>query len=87
LDKQVVGFGRLRPPFSPLKDKKRQIAGWGESANFVNNVINNACMERTNSKKFYFPPVIRLIPVLQENTFCGSPLPGGNEDIGYDDEW
>ena len=40
-----------------------------------------------DTKVAYLPPEIRLIPVFQENAICGSPIPGGNEDIGYDDEW
>lgn len=39
------------------------------------------------SKEQYNPPKVRIIPILMENALCGSPLPGGNEDIGYDDEW
>lgn len=35
----------------------------------------------------YQSPALRIIPVQVENAVCGSPLPGGNEDIGYDDEW
>lgn len=38
-----------------------------------------------DTKTAYLPPEIRLIPIKQENAVCGSPLPGGNEDIGYDD--
>lgn len=33
----------------------------------------------------YKTPVIHVIPVMQENALCGSPVPGGNEDVGYDD--
>lgn len=39
------------------------------------------------SKDYYYPPKVRIIPLSMENAVCGSPLPGGNEDIGYDDEW
>ena len=35
--------------------------------------------------KEYLPPVTRCVPLAIENALCGSPLPGGNEDIGYDD--
>lgn len=35
----------------------------------------------------YQSPVLHIIPVQVENAVCGSPFPGGNEDIGYDDEW
>jgi hypothetical protein len=34
----------------------------------------------------YLTPSLRLIVFNLENAVCGSPLPGGNEDIGYD-EW
>ncbi len=33
----------------------------------------------------YLPPKVREIPLSMENAVCGSPLPGGNEDIGYED--
>lgn len=33
----------------------------------------------------YIPPIVRIIPLTLENTLCGSPLPGGNEDIDYED--
>ena len=39
------------------------------------------------SKDYYYPPTVRIIPLSMENAVCGSPIPGGNEDIGYDDEW
>ncbi len=35
--------------------------------------------------KVYLPPVTRSVPLALGNAVCGSPLPGGNEDIGYDD--
>ena len=33
----------------------------------------------------YVSPALRIIPVISEDAICGSPLPGGNEDIGYED--
>ncbi|MBQ6761524.1 MAG: hypothetical protein IJP49_02110 [Bacteroidales bacterium] len=33
----------------------------------------------------YLSPVLRVIPVRIENAICESPVPGGNEDIGYED--
>ena len=33
----------------------------------------------------YLSPVLRVIPVSIENAICESPVPGGNEDIGYED--
>lgn len=44
-------------------------------------------METLIETKTYYPPEVREIPLSMENAICGSPLPGGNEDIGYDDEW
>ncbi len=41
-------------------------------------------MKQEESKE-YRPPVIRLIPLALEDALCGSPIPGGNEDIGYED--
>ena len=41
-------------------------------------------MKQDESKE-YQPPVIRWIPLVLENALCGSPLPGGNEDIDYED--
>ena len=35
--------------------------------------------------KDYLPPATRIVPLILENALCGSPLPGGNEDIGYED--
>ena len=37
------------------------------------------------SRQEYLSPALRVIPVCPENAVCGSPLPGSNEDIGYDD--
>ena len=36
-------------------------------------------------KAVYETPSMREVPLRLENALCGSPLPGGNEDIGYDD--
>ena len=33
----------------------------------------------------YQTPALRIIPVCAENAICDSPIPGGNEDIGYED--
>ena len=38
-------------------------------------------------KETYKTPRVRIIPLLTEKAFCGSSVPGGNEDVGYDDEW
>lgn len=35
-------------------------------------------------QKEYVTPVIRIIPLRTESGIC-SPLPGGSEDIGYED--
>jgi hypothetical protein len=39
----------------------------------------------TKKKAVYVTPSGREVPLRLENALCGSPLPGGNEDIGYDD--
>ena len=36
-------------------------------------------------KKTYQTPSLRLIEMNLEDNLCGSSVPGGNEDIGYDD--
>ena len=33
----------------------------------------------------YVSPAVRIITLDVDNVICGSPLPGGNEDIGYED--
>lgn len=33
----------------------------------------------------YIPPTLRIIPLIPENAICDSTIPGGNEDIGYED--
>jgi len=33
----------------------------------------------------YQAPALRIIPVHVENAICDSMIPGGNEDIGYED--
>ena len=41
-----------------------------------------------NAKKTrleYQSPTLRILPVRIENAICESPVPGGNEDIGYED--
>lgn len=38
-------------------------------------------------KGIYSAPSLRLLEMNLEKIICGSPVPGGNEDIGYDDEW
>ena len=35
----------------------------------------------------YQSPSLRLIDINLETSVCSDPLPGGNEDVGYDDEW
>jgi len=35
--------------------------------------------------KDYQSPTLRIIPIISEDAICGSTLPGGNEDIGYED--
>ena len=33
----------------------------------------------------YTSPIVRVIPLTMANAICESPVPGGNEDIGYED--
>ena len=33
----------------------------------------------------YQSPALRIIPINVENAICDSTIPGGNEDIGYED--
>ena len=33
----------------------------------------------------YIKPTLRIIPITPENAICDSTIPGGNEDIGYED--
>ena len=33
----------------------------------------------------YQSPSLRIIPLSLENVICDSSIPGGNEDIGYED--
>ena len=33
----------------------------------------------------YQSPSLRIIPMSLENAICDSTIPGGNEDIGYED--
>ena len=35
--------------------------------------------------KDYQSPALRVIPMSLENAICDSSIPGGNEDIGYED--
>ena len=38
-----------------------------------------------NLRPEYIQPALRLVPLKIENAICESPIPGGNEDIGYED--
>jgi hypothetical protein len=48
---------------------------------FIRDTMDNV----TSLKPNYCSPIVRVIPMALENALCGSPVPGGNEDIGYDD--
>ena len=37
------------------------------------------------SRRDYQSPALRIIPLFSENAICDSTIPGGNEDIGYED--
>ena len=49
-------------------------------------IILDNIMDNTRLTHVYIVPSIRLIPMVYDNAICGSPTPGGNEDIGYE-EW
>ncbi len=38
-----------------------------------------------NANHNYDAPIVWVIPMAFEDVLCGSPVPGGNEDVGYDD--
>ena len=42
-------------------------------------------MQEIKIASTYIPPTVRVIPLTMENAICDSPVPGGNEDIGYED--
>jgi hypothetical protein len=42
-------------------------------------------MKETEISTTYISPTVRVIPLIMENAICESPVPGGNEDIGYED--
>lgn len=49
----------------------------------INNTHSN--MESRTPNREYQSPALRIIPLVPEHAICDSPLPGGNEDIGYED--
>lgn len=46
---------------------------------------NSLIMKEEHLRKTYQAPVLRIIPLIPENAICDSTIPGGNEDIGYED--
>ena len=36
-------------------------------------------------RREYQSPMLRIVPLIPENAICESPVPGGSEDIGYED--
>ena len=42
-------------------------------------------MQEIKIASVYISPTVRVIPLTMENAICDSPVPGGNEDIGYED--
>ena len=61
-----------------------QVTGGGISSSTSIIYIDNSGMETRNE---YIAPRTRVVPLSVENTICGSPQKGGNEDVGYDDWW
>ncbi len=42
-------------------------------------------MNTQTLRKEYLAPALRIITIHVENAICDSTIPGGNEDIGYED--
>jgi hypothetical protein len=42
-------------------------------------------METSSKSSPYISPALRVVPIHVENAICDSSIPGGNEDIGYED--
>ena len=42
-------------------------------------------MNTQTPRQEYLTPALRIIPIYVENAICDSTIPGGNEDIGYED--
>lgn len=42
-------------------------------------------MNTQSPRPEYQAPEQRIIPIYVENAICDSTIPGGNEDIGYED--
>jgi hypothetical protein len=42
-------------------------------------------MNEPTLRQEYQSPALRILPIRVENAVCGSPIPGGNEDIDYED--
>lgn len=42
-------------------------------------------MNTLTPRQAYQAPALRIIPIHVENAICDSTIPGGNEDIGYED--
>ena len=51
----------------------------------IEDLVQSPVKDRLDRLK-YLSPGIRMVRLSMDNVICGSPLPGGNEDIGYD-EW
>ena len=48
-------------------------------------LIQRLVEDRRNRVK-YLSPMVRFVRFSVDHVICGSPVPGGNEDIGYE-EW
>ena len=44
-------------------------------------------MLTSQGNRQYEAPLVRIVPVRMEQCICSNPLPGGMEDIGYDDDF
>jgi hypothetical protein len=43
-------------------------------------------MNALQTNRRYESPLVRVIPVRTEQNICSNPLPGGIEDIGFDED-
>ncbi|MBQ6761341.1 MAG: hypothetical protein IJP49_01160 [Bacteroidales bacterium] len=47
--------------------------------------MNSHPVTLASASQEYVSPGLRIIPLICEHAICESPIPGGNEDIGYED--
>lgn len=47
--------------------------------------MKNNTTSSESTVREYASPAVRVIPLRAEHAICESPVPGGNEDIGFED--